>query len=126
MKEKNNRNKWLHLRLNQAEYEKIRAQFNATTTRKFSDFVRNKLLGVPLIGSYRNASMDDHFEQLALIKTDLHAASNNFNQAVKKLHTLSGSGQFESWLISYELERRQLLKQVERALAHISEMADKW
>jgi hypothetical protein len=126
MKEKSKRDKWLHVRLSQAEYEKVHTQFKATTCRKRSDFIRKKLLGQLLVGSYRSASLDKLTEELAELKTELSAAGNNFNQAVKKLHTLSKIKEFEYWLISYELDRRTLLKQVEKASEHIGKAAEKW
>jgi len=127
MKEKNsNRNKWLHLRLTDKEYEQIQEQFTQTTDLKLSDFVRKKLLGKLIIGSYRDASMDAFMEELIGLKNGLSAIGNNFNQAVKRLHTLSKIKEFEHWLISYELERRELSRQMQQAQEFIKKMADKW
>ncbi|SEI46124.1 hypothetical protein SAMN04487995_0921 [Dyadobacter koreensis] len=125
MKEKR-RNKWLHVRLNQQEFDKIQQQFHATTCRKLSDFTRRKLLGQLLVGNYRNASLDQITEELAQLKAELSAAGNNFNQAVKKLHMLSKIKEFEHWLIGYELDRRTLLRSVEKAAGLIAEVAEKW
>lgn len=126
MKENNKRNKWLHVRLNQVEYDQVKKQFKATTCRKMSDFVRKKLLGKLLVGSYRNDSLDRYLEELSVLKTDLNAVGNNFNQAVKKLHTLGRIKEFEHWLIAYELDKRALLKQVEQIAEHIKKAAEKW
>ena len=126
MKQQSKREKWLHVRLNQSEYEKIQVQFKATTCRKLSDFTRKKLLGQLLVGTVRNASLDALTEELAQLKTELSASGNNFNQAVKKLHTLSKIKEFEQWLIGYELDRRALLRQVERVSEYISKAAERW
>jgi hypothetical protein len=127
MKEKsNNRNKWLHLRLTEKEYERIQAQFARTTDLKLSDFARKKLLDRLMIGSYRDASMDAFMEELIGLKNGLSAIGNNFNQAVKRLHTLSKIKEFEHWLVSYEFHRRELSKQTEEAQNFIKKMADKW
>ena len=126
MKQKSKRNKWLHVRLNQDEFDKIQAQFRGTTCRKLSDFTRRKLLGQLLVGTYRNSSLDGLTEELVQLKTELSSAGNNFNQAVKKLYTLSRIKEFEHWLIGYELDRRTLLKQVEKVSEHISKAAEKW
>ncbi|REA58207.1 plasmid mobilization relaxosome protein MobC [Dyadobacter luteus] len=126
MKQKSKKDRWLHVRLSQDEYEEIKAQFNATTCRKLSDFIRKKLLSQLIVGSYRSASQDAMIEELATLKAELSAAGNNFNQAVKKLHTLSKIKEFEHWLISYELDRRALVKQVEKAAEHISKKAAEW
>lgn len=126
MKQQSKRNKWLHVRLNQDEFDEIQAQFRATTCRRLSDFTRRKLLGQLLVGTYRNSSLDGLTEELVQLKTELSSAGNNFNQAVKKLHTLSRIKEFEHWLIGYELDRRTLLKQVEKVSEHISKAAEKW
>ncbi|GLU56254.1 hypothetical protein Dfri01_57150 [Dyadobacter frigoris] len=124
--ENNNRNKWLHLRLTDKEYEQIQEQFALTTDLKLSDFVRKKLLCKLMIGSYRDASMDAFMEELIGLKNGLSAVGNNFNQAVKRLHTLSKIKEFEHWLVSYELERRELARQMQQAQEFIKKMADKW
>lgn len=124
--ENNNRNKWLHVRLTESEYKQIHEQFAKTTDLKVSDFVRKKILGKLIIGSYRDASMDAFMEELIGLKNGLSAIGNNFNQAVKRLHTLSRIKEFEHWLVSYELDRRKLAKQLVQAQDFIKKMADKW
>ncbi len=124
--ENNNRNKWLHVRLTESEYKQIHEQFAKTTDLKVSDFVRKKILGKLIIGSYRDASMDAFMEELIMLKNGLSAIGNNFNQAVKRLHTLSKIKEFEQWLVSYELDRRRLFKQLDEAQDFIKKMADKW
>ncbi|TKT85469.1 plasmid mobilization protein [Dyadobacter frigoris] len=79
-----------------------------------------------MIGSYRDASMDAFMEELIGLKNGLSAVGNNFNQAVKRLHTLSKIKEFEHWLVSYELERRELARQMQQAQEFIKKMADKW
>ena len=124
--ENNNRNKWLHVRLTESEYKQIHEQFAKTTDLKVSDFLRKKILRKLIIGSYRDASMDAFMEELIGLKNGLNAIGNNFNQAVKRLHTLSKIKEFEQWLISYELERRNLSRHIEQAQDFIKKMADKW
>jgi hypothetical protein len=43
--------------------------------------------------------------ELTLLRSELNAVGNNFNQAVKKLHTLSQTAEFRSWLAAYEVEK---------------------
>lgn len=81
---KNNRNRWLHLRLNEDEYQSLQKQYSATADRKLSDFARARLLDKAVRVIHRNGSLDALVEELALVKRELSAAGNNFNQAVKK------------------------------------------
>ena len=88
----NNRTKWLHLRLTPDEYQKIVAAFSKSTCRKLSDYARKNLLQKPIVNKYRNESLDDFMTEMIRLRGELNAIGNNFNQAVKKLHTLQQIG----------------------------------
>ncbi len=110
MNEQNdNRTKWLHLRLNPEEYAKLHKQFSKTTCRKLSDYSRKILLGKPITATHRNQSLDDFMAEMMQLRSELNSIGNNFNQAVKKLHSLQQITEFKSWLITYELEKQTLL-----------------
>jgi len=126
MEKKNNREKWLHIRLTVEEYSQITKVFESSTCRKISDFARRKLLEKPITINYRDASVDGYMQELAELKTELNAVGNNFNQAVKKLNMLSKIKEFEHWLISYELDKRQLLSQIQTVNDYIKKASDKW
>jgi hypothetical protein len=127
MSEQNkNRIKWLHLRLSLDEYAKLHKHFSKTTCRKMSDYSRKILLGKPLIGTYRNRSLDDFMAEMIQLRSQLNSIGNNFNQAIKKLHTLQQIPEFRSWIITYELEKQILLNQVEEIKNRINKIADQW
>jgi hypothetical protein len=122
----NNRTKWLHLRLSPDEYAKLRKQFSKTTCRKISDYARKILLGKPLIATYRNRSLDDFMTEMMQLRSELNSIGNNFNQAIKKLHTLQQIPEFRSWIITYEMEKHTLLNKVEEIKNRINKIADQW
>jgi len=122
----NNRTKWLHLRLKPEEYTKIHKEFRKTTCRKISDYSRKILLGKPITATYRNQSLDDFMTEMIRLRSELNSLGNNFNQAVKKLHTLSQTAELKSWLITYELEKKILFNKVEEIKNHIGKIADQW
>ncbi len=122
----NNRTKWLHLRLKPDEYQKIFKKFSKSTCRKLSEYARKNLLGEPIITNYRNQSVDEFMLEIIRLRTELSALGNNFNQAVKKLHTLQQIPEFKNWIISSELEKKILLNKVEEIKNHIQKMAEKW
>lgn len=124
--ENNNRVKWLHLRLTEAEFTQIQKAFTQTTQRKISDYARRILLGKPMIGSYRNASMDELMMELIRLRKDLNGLANNFNQAVHKLHTLDHLVQFQSWLMRYEQEKNTLFAKMEEVRIHMAKIGEKW
>ncbi|MBT2561338.1 plasmid mobilization relaxosome protein MobC [Pedobacter sp. ISL-68] len=127
MKEqKNNRNKWLHVRVTEAELEAILKAYSKTTSPKFSDFLRRQVLAKPHIGKYRNESLNDFVTVLAGLKMELKAAGNNLNQAVKKLHTLNHRSELERWLVTWELDKRSFQKSVESITRHMDKINDQW
>jgi hypothetical protein len=122
----NNRTKWLHLRLNAEEYAKIHKQFSKTTCRKISDYSRKILLEKPITATFRNQSLDDFMTEMMRLRSELNSIGNNFNQAVKKLHTLQKITEFKTWLINYELEKQTLLNKVDEIKNRINKIADQW
>ena len=126
MEEQNNRTKWLHLRLTPDEYQKIMKEFNKSTCRKISDYARKNLLQKPIISTYRNQSLDDFMAEMIRLRGELNAIGHNFNQAVKKLHTLHQISDFKRWLISYELEKKILFNKVDEIKKHIQKFAESW
>ena len=127
MKEENsNRDKWLHLRLSNEEYQQLQTSFKRTTCRKISQYARSILISKPVTVNHRNASLDELMTELIRLRNELTAAGNNFNQAVKKLNSLSRISQFHDWLTEYESDKTKLLRQIEEIKNYIAETSKKW
>jgi hypothetical protein len=122
----NNRTKWLHLRLKPEEYQKLYKRFLKSTSQKLSDFARKNLLKKPIVKTYRNESLDEFMAEIIRLKNELNAIGNNFNQAVKKLHTLQQIQEFRQWIITYELEKKILFNKIDEIKKHIQAIAEKW
>ena len=127
MKEQNsNRTRIIGLRLTPDEYAKIEKKWKASTCRKLSDYVRRSLFDKPVVTTYRNSSQDDLMAELTRLRSELNAVGNNFNQAVKKLHTLSQIAEFKSWLISYEVEKNILSNKVDEVRINVKKILEIW
>jgi len=127
MKEENNsRKKWLHLRLTVEEETALRKSFSGTTELYMSDYARKILLGKPMIAAVRNQSLQDILAELLRLRKDLNGAANNFNQVVKKLHSMPANQDLKSWLLTFKLQEKALQKSVEEMRAYISKTADLW
>ncbi len=127
MKEQNsNRTRIVGLRLTPDEYAKIEKKWKASTCRKLSDYVRRSLFEKPIVTTYRSGSQDDLMTELARLRNELNAVGNNFNQAVKKLHTLSQIAEFKSWLIAYEVERKILGNKVDEVRNNVKKILEIW
>lgn len=127
MEEENkNRTRWLHLRLTSSEYETLQKQFKKSTCRKLSEYARKNLLQKPVVLKYRNESLDELMHELILLRKDLNGIGNNFNQAVKKLHTLVQISEFKHWIMVYEIEKKILFNSINQVKKHIENLSKKW
>src|ERR1700726_4173289 len=93
---------WISFRIKPNEYDKVYELFHRTTCRNLSEYARMVLLKDPITIKYRNQSADHFLDEMILLKNELSAIGNNFNQAVKRLHTLDSVQQMKSWLLVYE------------------------
>ena len=125
-RENSNRTRIIGLRLTPAEYAKIERKWKASTCRKLSDYVRHKLFEKPVTSYYRNQSLDEFMAEMVLLRNDLNHIGNNFNQAVKRLHTLNQIGEFRSWLIIWEVEKNTLFNKVDEIKKHVQKIAESW
>lgn len=78
----------LNLGLTQEEYQIITNNFNQTMDRRIPDYIRKVLLGKPMIGCYRNRTMDDLMNVLVGLKNELNSIVNTYNQTFKLLSTV--------------------------------------
>jgi len=127
MKEQHsNRTRIVGLRLTPDEYAKIEKRWKASTCRKLSDYVRHNLFNKPIVTTYRSSSQDDLMTELTRLRSELNAVGNNFNQVVKKLHTLSQIAEFRSWLIAYEVEKNILSNKVDEVRNNVKKILEIW
>lgn len=127
MEDKNlNRTKRIICRLTPSEFTKIEKKWKASTCRKLSEYIRRSLFDKPVVTTYRNSSQDDLLTELTKLRNELNAVGNNFNQAVKKLHTLSQIAEFKSWLIAYEVEKKILQNKVDEVRNNIKKILETW
>jgi len=88
--------------------------------------MRKVLLQEPVTIFYRNASADAFLTETNSLKKELSAIGNNFNQAVKKLHTFNQIAEFKSWLIAYEVEKKILQNKLDEVRNNIKKMLEIW
>jgi len=88
--------------------------------------VRRNLLRKPIIVKYRNESLDILLQELIQLKSQLNFMGNNFNQSVKKLHTLFEISDFKLWILAFDSDRNKYFSLVEEIKRHIEILAQKW
>ena len=120
------RTRIIGLSLTKKEYQQIEKQFNNSTVKRMSDYVRHVLFDKPITVYQRNQSLDDFMTEMISLRNELNSIGNNFNQAVKKLHTLQQIAEFKAWIITYELEKKTLFNKVDEIKNRINKIADEW
>ena len=114
------------LRLTPKEYEQIEKKWKASTCRKLSDYIRRCIFEKPIVTTHRNQSIDDLMTEAIHLRKELNNIGNNFNQAVKKLHTLHQIQEFRTWILTYESEKKMLFNQIDEIKNNIQKIAEKW
>lgn len=125
-KEKINRTRRLTVRFSEAEYNKIEISFRTTTKRKLSEYVRFVLLEKPVTVYTRDQSLDDMLALFSSLRNELSAIGSNFNQAVKKLHTMARIPEIKAWTLVEEKHRELFMEKVAEINQKIAELSDKW
>lgn len=121
-----NRTRIIGLRLTPEEFTKIEKKWKASTCRKLSDYVRCCLFDKAIVTTYRSSSQDDLMAELTRLRNELNAVGNNFNQVVRKLHTLSQIPEFRNWLVAYEVEKGILNSKVDEIRNNVKKMLEIW
>ena len=114
------------VRFQELEFKYLEIQFKRTTCRKISEYVRNKLLQKPVVVTYRNASADAFLAEMIGLKNELSAIGTNFNQAVKKLHTLNSVPEIRLWLIFNESLKEAFNKKTEEIRVRMNQIYEQW
>lgn len=123
---KENRKRIVGMRFTTKEYEQIEKKWRDSTCRKLSEYLRKIIFNKPIVATYRNKSLDDLMTEMIQLKKELNGIGNNFNQAVKKLHTLHQIGEFKQWLEVYESEKNVLLNKVEEIKNITGKIGEQW
>jgi|SRR5580692_8566044 hypothetical protein len=120
------REKWLTVRMTEAEYEEVEKLRRQTTCRSISEYARKTLMGKPVILRYRNQSLDDFTTEMLRLKNDLNAIGTNFNQTVRRLHTLRHLPDLQQWILLNEQDKTRLFRQIEVLTEKLTQANQLW
>lgn len=126
MKEESNRTQRITLRLKPEEFARIKGKFKTTTCRKLSEYIRLVLRGQQHKLTPRNQQLDEFMQELTRLRADLYGISINFNQAVKKPHTLNQIPEIRIWLMAWSSNQKGLDDSIKEIKSSINKMAEKW
>jgi len=120
------RSKWLTIRLNDDEEKKLNQLYSHSTSNALSEYARDVLLRQPVNILYRNQTADEFLEEMILLKKELNAIGNNFNQSVHKLHTLDHDPQIKAWAILNEGSKKLFMKKVDEIRERLNKIYEQW
>lgn len=106
------RAKWVTVRLNEMERNRLEKLYKKTTCNSLGEYIRSVLLKEPVIVRFRNQSADDFLEEFLLLRKEINAIGNNFNQLVHKLYTLDSIPEIRTWAIMNESSKKSFMNKV--------------
>lgn len=122
----NNLSEVLNIRISKTDREWILGQFEKTTERKLSSYLRKLILKEPLVKTYRNDSLESIIQTLIQMKGGLEGIANNHNQAVKKLQTYRTFEDVAVWLITQKHSHEKMQQDIAEIKSYIAKTADLW
>jgi hypothetical protein len=114
------------MRFSKTELEKIKSGFSRSTSRNLTDYMRKLLLNKPVIYKVRNESLDAFMAEMITLIKELNAVGNNYNQLVKRLHSLKDFSEIKAWLLLNESARKILFNKVDEIKSKIYSINDQW
>ncbi len=125
-KKKSNRDKKITIRFTGDELKKIKLGFSNSTQRKMSEYARNILLQKPITVYTRSKTNDEFLGEMILLKNELKAIGNNFNQLVKKLHTIDNDEEIKSWALMNENSKVFFFNKVDEINLKMEQISVQW
>ncbi len=116
----------IFVRLEEAEYDTLISRQKKTTERNLSAYIRKILAGKPMIKSVQSESLREVIVTLSLLQKDLNGIGNNYNQMVKRLHTIDRIPEIKAWMQTYLNERQHILDATITLKECLDKTAQKW
>lgn len=125
-KKKSNRTRLVGVRLTLDEYARLEGKCSKTTSRAISEFIRHLVFNRPVTVAERNGSFDDAILELTRLRKGLNELGNNFNQSVKRLHSINQISEFRDWIACYESEKELLFSILYEIKRQTDKIADRY
>jgi hypothetical protein len=118
--------KWLTIRMSEEEYQAVENLWRQTTSHSLSEYARKTLMRKPVVLRYRNQSLDDFMTGMLQLQKDLQLIGGNFNQIVRRLHTLRNRFEIQEWILLNEQDKTRLFRQIEFISVTITKSYELW
>lgn len=124
--QKENRKIRLQIRITEKENKKLHASFALSACRKYSEFLRSAIFQKPVIAFTRDRSKDECILELIQLKKELNAIGNNFNQLVKRLHTIDHSHTAFPYLTAQANLQKAVLTKITEIKDYMNQLVQQW
>lgn len=121
-----NHSGYLNVRMRKEERMRLQEDYQRSTCRSVSEYVRHVLFAKRIVYTTRNQSLDDAVAELSRLRTEVNAIGKNINQAVKILHvaTTAAERKYATDVLDKHLQQ---FSQAQRGLQqHINQIAGVW
>jgi chromosome segregation ATPase len=108
------------------EYAKIKLRQQNSTCRSISEYIRNILLNNPITTIFRDQSLDDLIEEIAVLNSEINSLKNMQQELIKKLDQHPQIKELSESLKGLEQESQELRKRIEELKKQIEKITDKW
>ncbi|WP_301926790.1 plasmid mobilization relaxosome protein MobC [Ferruginibacter sp.] len=123
---KKNLGRKVTIRFAEQDYNKINLQFKNSTKQKLSEFIRAVVLDKPITVYTRNQSFDDFLAEMILLRNELKAIGNNFNQSVRKLNAMQDEREIKAWALLNENSKQSIQQKVDEINSKIAQIFTQW
>ncbi|MES2378470.1 MAG: plasmid mobilization relaxosome protein MobC [Bacteroidota bacterium] len=120
------RKRIIGLRLTGDEFGELEKNWQQSTVKKLSEYVRRILFGKRITVYSRSKSLDEFVAELVVLKRELNAIGVNFNQAVHRLNMLDHSSQMQVWVERFFRDRDRFFEVVNEVQGKINSVSEQW
>lgn len=113
------------LRYTNKEFKQISHLCAKTTCNNLSEYLRLVSLNEPVTILYRNQSADTYLAEFIQLKNELNAIGNNFNQLIKRLHTIRDH-ELNAWMKLSESTLRLIAEKKVEIIEELKKIAASW
>jgi hypothetical protein len=114
----------VNIRIRIADYDRLKEAHRNTTIRTFSEYLRSLIFRKPIVGRYRNQSIDEFLPVALRLKGSLDMAVRSLGNSVKVLEGLPPSaenGQVIDHLLAEEFSLRRNVEEIRNLLVKITQ-----
>ena len=114
------------LRLSEQEFEKLQLNWRKSSDLHLSSYVRKVLLGKPIKVFMHDRSRDLFMEEAGLLRRELSALGNNFNQVVRNINAIPAAQLNAFWLNTATSMQKELTNKANNIQQLLEKMWNAW